>query len=450
LSYVQNTRRIGVMKKILHALMRQERILGGAAVLASLQLCASIAGLVRDRTLYTTFTDKGIVDAFIASFKVSDLLFQMFIMSAFSVALVPMLVEKRKNSVKAEANLLYSVTIVATTLYVLLGVILWLLMPWIAKYSVQFTESIQQIYITNARLAIVSNALFVIGNAFGQLLISRQRYVWYGITPILYTVSTIVGTVFLSTENTFGVYGPMVGNCIGAVLYTIIRMVVGIHVLQILPQRIRYISQDFQEIFFLMLPRVLALGALQTQLLLFDTFASSLPSGSVTINAFARNFQSVVVGVVGIALAQSTFALLSKSYSEKNIAQFWQYLRKGLYTMFALTIPASLALIIASPIAAYIIGLPGSTIFMLTMAAYTLSIPFESANHLVTRAYYSAKHSIIPSLSTVLIGVISIAITMFTIDSIGIFALPLGFATAQILLLIFSVFALQRIVTKKA
>ena len=54
-----------------------------------------------------------------------------------------------------------------------------------------------------------------------------------------------------------------------------------------------------------MLPRMFALGALQLQLLLFDTIASGLDAGSITINAYSRNFQSVLVGVAGIALAQS-------------------------------------------------------------------------------------------------------------------------------------------------
>src|SRR3989338_7056607 len=79
------------VRQLFHSYLGQHRILGGAAVLAFTQLGASIAGLIRDRMLASTFPGLDTVDVYIAAFRPSDLLFQMMIMAGFSVALVPLL-----------------------------------------------------------------------------------------------------------------------------------------------------------------------------------------------------------------------------------------------------------------------------------------------------------------------------------------------------------------------
>src|SRR3989338_3188883 len=79
---------------LFHRHLGQHRMLGGAAVLALTQFCASVAGLVRDNVLASTFSARGevgVVDAYIAAFRPSDFLLQAFILSAIGAVLVPML-----------------------------------------------------------------------------------------------------------------------------------------------------------------------------------------------------------------------------------------------------------------------------------------------------------------------------------------------------------------------
>ncbi len=422
---------------------QQHRLVGGAFVLAITQFCASLAGLVRDRMLASTFPGLSVVDAYIAAFRPSDLLFQVTIMAGFSVALVPLLAGHRgRDDRKEMGSLLGGVTGLAALVFGTVALVLGIFFPFVAGYFVQFEGEAMELYITFGRLALLTNFLFVFGNAFGQYLITVQRYWIYGLTPVLYTLGTIAGTVYLSGPETFGQMGPMVGTLGGAIVYVILRGIAVLWNVGFFPLKLWH--PDLSEFGWLMLPRMLALGALQFELLLFDSVASGLPAGSVTINAYARNFQSVVVGVVGIALAQSAFSLLSQSIAQREENRFWIYLRKGTFFMLLLTIPGAIVLSMSAPIAASLVHVSHRLpVFWICLILYSVSIPFESMNHLLLRAFYALKSSVKPAVFSVCNGLIAVAVSWILAPQYGVYAIALGFTAGQIVQLIGLAFFLK-------
>ena len=396
-----------------------------------MQLGASIMGLVRDRTLASTFPGLDTVDVYIASFRPSDLCFQMMIMAGFSVALVPMLAAYHAEDKKKEmSELLNSVVSLAAVVFGIVAIVLCIFMDQLAPYLVGFTGASLDLYIDFARLALITNFLFVFGNAFGQYLITVQRYWVYGVTPMLYTLGTILGTIYLTPEH--GAYGPMYGTLGGAVIYVVLRLcAVGSFKISL------GLHPDLKELLSLMWPRMAALGALQAQLLLFDKVASGLDAGSVTINAYARNFQAVAVGVAGIALAQSAFSLLSQAAAKKEKKRYYIYLRKGILFMLIMTIPGAVALYFLAPVAASLVSLTHVLpIFSLCLLFYCISIPFESINHLLLRAFYATKHTVTPAIFSVITGLSAITTAWYLAPKFGIYSLAIGFAVGQVIQLI--------------
>ncbi|PIR48764.1 hypothetical protein COU80_03650 [Candidatus Peregrinibacteria bacterium CG10_big_fil_rev_8_21_14_0_10_55_24] len=418
------------MRLALPSVLGQQRLLGGAAVLAVLQLSASVVGLVRDNVLAATFPGLGVVDVYIAAFRPSDLLFQILVMSAFSVALVPLLAQYLSRGNRPEmARLLSAVFAVGALVFGVLALLLALLFPWVAPFLTRFEGEQLALYIAFGRLALLTNFLFVFGNAYGQYLITIQRYWVYGITPVLYTVGTIVGTLFLTPI--IGPYGPITGTLLGAVVYVLLRFV-AVHRAGYSPCALFW-HHDLTEMGWLMLPRMLALGALQLELLLFDTVASGLSTGSVTINAYARNFQSVAVGVIGIALAQSSFSLLAQAAARREEQRFWIYLKKGISLLLILTVPSAVALVLLAPVAAWLVHLSHVlSVFAVSLTLYAVSIPFESVNHLLLRSFYALKRTVAPAIFSVLNGAVAILVAWFASPIYGVYALALGFTAGQI------------------
>lgn len=422
------------MFKKLSTSFGQHRLLGGAFVLAVTQFSASLAGLARDNLLNRTFPGLSTVDVYISSFRPSDLLFQMTIMAGLSTVLVPLLARYKANGLHAETSrLLSSVTAAGSLAFGVLALVLAVFMPSIASLFVSFQGQDLELYIRFARIALLTNFLFVAGNAFGQYLITVQKYWVYGITPVLYTLGTIVGTVYLTP--TFGQDGPMLGTLFGAVLYVILRligsMLAGFRFHPVLWH------PDLQQMGWLMLPRMLALGTLQFQLLFFDRLASGLDAGSVTINANARNFESVLVGVVGIALAQSAFPLLSHAAAKKEWIRFRLYLKKGIVSVLSLTIPGAIVLVLTAPIAARLVHLQNVLpVFSMALLVYAIAIPFESVNHLLLRSFYALHRTTTPAVFSVLNGTIAMVVSWYLVPTMGVYALAAGFTVGQVVQMI--------------
>jgi len=423
--------------RFFQALFSQQRLAGGAFVLAMTQFGASLAGLFRDRILSATFPpgidQVDVVSVYIAAFRPSDLLFQIFIMSAFSVALVPLLAGHLARGRKEEMHALLSSTLIVSSLFFgIVALLLAIFFDVLAPFFTQFTGERLALYITFGRFACLTNFLFVIGNACGQYLVTRQAYWMYGITPILYTLGTIMGTLWLTPL--YGVMGPMFGTIAGALIYTIIRWIAcmqnGFRF-----KRMKFVHPEIHEMGWLMLPRMAALGILQLELLLFDRVASGLDLGSVTINAYARNFQSAAVGIVGIALAQSAYSLLSQAIARGEVERFWSYLKKGSSLTLALTIPGAIVLYFLAPLAAKIVHLTEPTVihtFIIALGIYAISIPFESLNHLLYRATYATKNTVMPAILTVVGGIIAIAIAWIYAGTYGVYAIAWGYVSGYV------------------
>lgn len=413
------------------ALRFQHRILGGAAVLAITQFGASVVGLIRDRLLAQTFPGLSTVDVYIASFRPSDLLFQIFIMAGFSVALVPLLARYHVNRDECEMEkLLNGVIFISAVGFGVIGLLLTALLPWLAPHLTQFTGQDLVLYIQFARLALLTNLLFVFANAYGQYLLTVQRYWVYGIAPILYTLGTIAGTVWLTPV--YGQVGPMLGTVLGAVICTLVRL--SALLWRGYRPHITLWHPDIGELGLLMLPRMIALAMLYVELLIFDGIASGMPAGSVTVNAYTRNFQSVIIGVSGIALALSIFSLLSQSAAKGDWHRYSIYLRKGIWYLLVLTVPGAIALVLLTPVAIWLVHLQRQTaLFTLCLTLYAFSIPFESLNHLLSRAYFALKDTTRPAIFNVLNAVVAVSIAWWFAPTIGVLSLPLGFTVGHVI-----------------
>lgn len=411
----------------------QHRIIGGALVLAITQFGASLAGLIRDNVLASTFAARGevgVVDAYIAAFRPSDFLLQAFILSAIGAVLVPMLAGyKEKGNQKELDNLLGGALGTGALLFGVMAVILAVFMPRIAPYLVEFTGEQLKIYVHFARITLLTNLLFVFGNVYGQYLITIQRYWIYGLTPILYTAGTILGTIFLTPLH--GAYGPILGTLGGTIVFVVLRLWAvhdsGTAI------KIRFWHPDIAEMGILMLPRMAALGAAQLQLLFFDKFASGLDAGSVMLNAYARNFQSVIVGVAGIAVAQSAFALLSQAAARNERKRFMIYLQKGTGLLLLVTIPGAIALSLLAPFAARLVHITQFLpVFQTILWVYAISIPFESLNHLLLRGFYATKHTLTPAIVMVLSGIIAVGSSWWLLPTLGVQSLGIGYAASSV------------------
>ncbi len=426
------------MKNLLQSFLSQRRIAGGALVLSVTGLAASACGFFRDQAFSLMFPlDKdpvGVASVYIAAFRPSDLLFQITVMSCLSVIMVPFLSSHLAHGRKEEMDrIITSTLMVFGGMFGLVALAMAIAFPWIAPHMVKFTGESLELYIRFGRIALLTNFLFVVGNTFGQYLISIQRYWVYGLTPVIWSMGTILGVYLLTPV--FGTLGPIVGTLIGTVLY------VGLRLWSIAKAGFSFrmpeggwLHRELKDMGWLIIPRMAALGALQLQLLLLDRLASGLGPNMVAINQFASNFESVIPGLAGIAIAQSVFSLLSQAAAKGDHARFARNVRHGILCNLAIAIPGAAALAVLAFVPVWLLHLqpPVSMIFVQSLIIYAIAVPFESTNHILLRAFYSVKNTSWPAISSVVSCAIAVTAGSIAVASIGVYALAIAYVVAQV------------------
>lgn len=438
------------IKNIINKIQHKRREAGGFRNLLlhtafALTLTSGLSyflGLVRDKTFAYTFGASAELDVYNAAFVIPDFFLALLVTGSLSAAFVPIfsnLDEHKKKQAIAYTNQIISYGLVILAIACAAFAVA---LPQLADFLVPgFDDAKTLEYIKVTRLMLISPFLFAVSNTFGNALISIKEFLWYGLAPVMYNIGIIIGVFFFAP--TFGVMGLVMGTILGAFLHMLIRT----------PSMIKYgwrprftlkVSGEIKETIGLMIPKMLQIGMWQILLWWFIRLASQLEEGSVTIYAFARNFQSVPVSLIGIAIALAAFAELSHIAANKKYKAFKKIVRDKAITIVSYTSLAAITLAVLSyPIINILLGggkfdEAAVTATASLLMVYCFAVPLESVMHLLARSHFALKNTLRPSL----IHVFTISITMMTsaylIESIQLFAIPAAFAiglTLQVLLL---------------
>lgn len=394
-------------------------------------------GLVRDRTFATVFGASAELDVYNATFVAPDLFLALFVTGALAAAFVPLFTRLDEQDPEAALRYINQMLSFMLTALLIASILFAIFVPSLTDFLIPGFDALQtEEYIRLTRLMLISPVLFTLSNTFGNVLISKREFLWYGLAPVMYNLGIILGAFLLVPS--MGIMGLVIGTVIGAAMHLLIRAPM-VFKAGFRPQLIYRIDEPMKESFKLMAPKILQIGMWQVLLWWFIRSASQLEEGSVTIYSFARNFQSVPVSLIGIALALSAFASLSHLAANHHFDDFKATFLSKAKKILLLTVLGAIALAISSE---WLIGfLFGGGKFtpeaiQLTAAVltvYCFSIPLESLMHLLARAHYALKHTLSPSMIHIAsIGVI-ILLNGLLLENYGIYSIPISFSIGLLL-----------------
>jgi putative peptidoglycan lipid II flippase len=328
----------------------------------------------------------------------------------------------------AQTVLTLSVSVMAVA-----SVLLFFLAPaTIAIIAPGFDAATQALYLDLFRLMLVTPILFAASITLGEILVAERRFVFYALAPILYNVGIVVGTVTL--HDRIGIYAAAVGAILGAALHLGIRVVGMFRSSVRMRPRLRLRMPALHEFLRLMVPKMIAHPIEPITFLFFTNVASSLAAGSVTALSFARNFQSVPVALVGVAISLAAFPSLSAVWASGDRAAFGRLIRTNLLTIGALTVIAAIGLVIVGPIAIEVLLGGGAfdaedvALTAAVLTAFAIAVPFDGLGHLTARGLYATHNTVLAVLASLAGFGVTVAVTLALVDGLGVIAIPLGFA----------------------
>jgi putative peptidoglycan lipid II flippase len=416
----------------------------GVILLSALTLAAYVMGLVRDRTFARTFGASSELDVYNAALVLPELVLDVLVIAGLSSAFVPVYSRLRRGDGRGPQDFARTVLTVSVLIMIVVVGVLFVLAPQtIDIVAPGFTPSQRAEYIEMFRIMCITVVIFAASFALGEMLVVRQRFLTYGLAPVMYNLGIVLGTIILSPE--LGILGAAIGTVLGASMH------LGVRILEILRTDFRYRpafevrTAGFREYLRLSIPKAIAQPIEPLTFLFFTSVASTLAVGSISSVSFARNFQSVPVALIGIAFAVTAFPIMSQAAADGDRSGFTRLVITNLATITVLTVAAAIGLWLVGGLA--IEFFLGGEAFdtddvattTLVLSAFALSVPLEAATHLLARAIYSTRNTIIVVVASVVALIVTVAAVSLLLESEGVVALPIGFAaglTAKVAILL--------------
>ncbi|MFN2418700.1 MAG: lipid II flippase MurJ [Candidatus Limnocylindria bacterium] len=408
----------------------------GAAVLSILIFGSYLMGLVRDRIFARTFGAGSELDAYNAAFVLPELLLDVLVEAGLAAPFIPIFLRLRSEGHGRDGDrfartiLTGAVTAMgaaALVMFVFAEATTGLIAPGFAGEQ-------RGLYVVLFRVMLVTPILFAASLTLGQVMLAEQRYFWYGIAPLLYNAGIILGTLLFTG---LGIFGPAIGAVIGALLH------LGSRFIGLRRSRFRigfggsFRTASVAEFIRLMLPKMASHPVEPMTFLFFTSIATTLAAGSVSAVSFARNFQSVPVSLIGVAFSLAVFPALSMAHAVDDRRGFLRLLRSNLVSIALLTTVAALVLAAVGELAIRVLLGGGAfdaedvTLTSAVLAAFAISIPFESLTHLLSRAIYATRNTLLQVLASLAGLGITVLSTQLLVGELSVVAIPIGFAIGQ-------------------
>ncbi len=368
-----------------------------------------VTGLFREMVFAFLYGANTATDAFQASFRLLDLLRDLFAETTLSSAIIPILTEEKAQG-KRKQNLLASN--IFNLLFIVVGIITLvciILAPYLVRIIAFGFVNIPGKLDLTARLAVIifPFLLFIAFAAWAMSYLNTENKffipavapAWFNVFSILVPILLYAYLVNRGVNPIFGMaYGVLVGG----------MMQFFIQVPALMKNGFRYSfyfnlkDPALKKVILLFLPVAIGLAGSRINVMVDTIMVSFLEERSITWLHYAFRIMHLPMGLFGIAVGAVALPSLSKLVVENNFVELRKTVTESLKLVFLLTIFSSVFIIFFShPLTEIIYQRGRFNTFDTTATAsalifYVIGVPFTSGLRNVAAAFYALKDSKTP------------------------------------------------------
>jgi len=430
------------------------RVIKAAGVVGSATLLSRILGYVRDAVIAWYFGAGMNSDAFIAAFRIPNLLRKLLGEGSISNAFVPVLTNYLAKDGKEEAfRLARSALWIFSILLAVVSVCGIILSPLIVKIIAPgFVDFPGKISLTVVLTRIMFPYIFFIGlvalcmgilNVFGH-------FATPALAPVLLNLAMITSVFFLCPHFSQPVLGLAVGVMIGGVLQLALQLPAMFRKGFILRQHAPLFHPGLRKIGRLLPPVIIGGAVYQINVLVGTLLGSFLQEGRVTVLYFADRLVQFPLGIFAIAAATAVLPSLSRQAASNDIAALKNTFNYSVRFTLFLTIPSMVGLIILrEPIITLLFqrgefGLQAVRLTARALLYYAIGLWAFSAVRIVAATFFALQDTrtpVIMATVSILANMVLGVVLMGPLDHGG---LALATSLASILNLGLLVYALRK------
>ncbi len=409
-----------------------------AVIVGSAFILSRVLGVVREIAIAAKFGTSADYDAYVAAFRIPDLLFLLVMSGAFGSAFIPVFAGFIARRDERGAWRLASAVLTLTVLALILFSIAVLIFagPLMTLVVAPGLDAERTLLATNlTRLLLLSPLLLGLGIAFKGILEAQERFALAAFAPVLYNAGIIFGAVALT--GPFGIYGLAIGVIIGAALHAGIQfggLVRGQIWLEWLP---RLSVPGVRTVGRLMAPRVVGQAAFQVNFIVMTNFASRLSTSSVGALNYAFQLFMLPYGVLALSLSTVIFPRLSRQFELGQIDEMKVTLARALSPMIFLSFPAAIGLYAYRQSIVQVLFQVGSfdeestRLVAGALAFFTFGLLGWAIIEALTRVFYAMQDTRTPVIISVSAVIINILLSWILSNEMGYRGLALALSIAS-------------------
>lgn len=326
---------------------KQSTILSASLVLAITFGISAILGFLRSRFLYAAFYKCCVVqlDVYNAAFRLPDLIFKLLVTGALSASFIPVFSSYLHKSEKKAYEIASSVINILLIVFFIVAVIVLIFARQLTGLIASGFSPQQLVLMTNlTRILLLAQIFFLLSNFISAILQVNQVFIIPSLSPIVYNVFIILSIFTLAPL--FGIYGVVYGAVIGAFFH------LAIQIPSLKRQGFKYSFiintkiNGVREIFRLMIPRSLSLGLGEIENTVTLFFASTLPSGSISLLNLALQFMYLPSRIFGTTIGQASLPILSKNVARNELGIFRNTVNKIMTQSLFIALPVTVLILI--------------------------------------------------------------------------------------------------------
>lgn len=420
--------------------LRARQLAQAASIVMFFFVLSRILGLVREIVISHQFGTSRELDAYLAAFRIPDLLFNLVAGGALASAFIPpfaaMLAEGQIPRSWQLATRVINLVFVVTTSLCLAAAIFAL--PLVsATVAVGFTPAEQELTANLMRIMLVTPILFGISGIVMGILNARQEFALPAAAPAVYNLGIIGGAILLAP--TLGVYGLALGVVAGSLLHLLIQVPYLFRVRMKYSLELGIHDTAVHQVVRLMIPRTIGIAAVQLNFLVNTILASTLAPGSLA----ALNYAFLLILLPEGIIAQSIGIVLFPTFSRLSALSERDALRRafstGLRVVWFLTIPASVGLILLrTPIIQLLFqhgafNAESTAQTALALQFFALGLFAHAGLEIITRAFYALQDTATPVRIAIVSVVLNIILSLIFLQPLAQGGLALANSIATIL-----------------
>ncbi len=375
-----------------------------------------IIGLGKVSYIAWLFGSRMDADAFNAAFVLPDMIAYFLVGGAASITFVSILTGYREAGKIAEAQ--RSLSVILTSMYLVLGVAIVLaeiFAPWYIHWMFHgFDAQKAAVCVHLTRILLPAQLFFFAGGIFGAVLQVRKQFAVQAVTPLIYSLGTIVGGVLLVRR--LGVSSLAIGTLAGAFLGPFLLNVIfasraGVRYRVLLDWR----DPGLRQWVRLSLPLMIGVSLVTVDSWIIAYFASGT-NGAVSLMTYAKQLFMAPMAILAQAAGAASMPFFASLWSQQRRYEFATGVADSVSRVVALGLLAGSGMVaLAVPLVELLFtrgrfSVMDARTCSAYFAVFSISLFLWSAQAIYSRAFYAAGNTFIPMAAGTIITLASLPV----------------------------------------